>query len=56
ISSSRLAEQVDQRSQPSLSEISFSPYTIIPLLDTSVAQSLTVGVWCKQSNTQDNGE
>ncbi|GBO06995.1 hypothetical protein AVEN_237248-1 [Araneus ventricosus] len=30
--------------------------TIPPPGITSVAQSLAVGVWCKQSNTQDNGE
>ncbi|GBO19025.1 hypothetical protein AVEN_37995-1 [Araneus ventricosus] len=27
-----------------------------PMTYPIVAQNLTVGVWCKQSNTQDNGE
>ncbi|GBN22124.1 hypothetical protein AVEN_26079-1 [Araneus ventricosus] len=43
ISSSQLAEQLDQRSQPSSSEISYSPYTTIPRL-TPVLQNSFCGV------------
>ncbi|GBM15590.1 hypothetical protein AVEN_95232-1 [Araneus ventricosus] len=42
--------------QPSLVRDLFSLIHKYPTSDTSVAQNLSVGVWCKQSNTQDNGE
>ncbi|GBN32634.1 hypothetical protein AVEN_130729-1 [Araneus ventricosus] len=42
--------------QPYPPSLKMSPEELYEPYMNIVAQSLTVGVWCKQSNTQDSGE